>query len=103
MPETEAWIKQALTALRKLDRQQQRAQLEHMLEYLDDAQRRALRQELEARRARVQAEARTYQTRGDGDAARKIGQKEAMLARYSWLLHIMDQHVSPNDNLDDGG
>ncbi len=86
-----------MTALRKLDRQQQRAQLEQMLKELDDAQRRALQQELEARHARVQAEARTYQTRGHGDAARKVGQKEAMIARYSWLLHIIDQHVSPND------
>lgn len=99
MPTPDMWIKQALTDLRKLDRQEQRNQLEQMLQSLDEAQRRALRQELEARRSRVQAESRSYQTRGHGDPARKISQKETMIARYNWLLHIIDQYDEASDGV----
>jgi hypothetical protein len=85
------WIKQALTELRKLDRSAQRTHLQNVLSNVDAEGRAALRHEIEARRSRVQHELRTHQGRGQPEAMRKVTQKEAMISRYNWLLHVMDQ------------
>jgi hypothetical protein len=59
-------------------------------------ERAALRHEIEARRSRVQQELRILQGRAQPDAVRKAAQKEAMIARYNWLLQVMDQYkLSP--------
>lgn len=90
MPDSHDWIKQTLTELRKLDRSAQRTHLLNVMSNVDEAGRAALRHEIEARRSRVQHELRTTQGRRQPDAMRKAGQKEAMIARYKWLLHVMD-------------
>ena len=99
MSNVDAWIKQTLTDLRKLDRRTQRTHLENLLKTVDQAQREGLRHEIEARRTRVQGELRTYQTRRRPDALRKMTQKEAMIDRYTWLLHIIDHYISLPDSV----
>lgn len=94
MAQQQDWIKQILTELRKLDRSAQRSHLLNALTSITVQEQTALRHEIEARRSRVQQELRVQQGSAHPDASRKAGQKEAMIARYNWLLHILDHYES---------